>query len=254
MLKQWLQIRSAHPAQYISIREFDSEDAGTESILVSSCTSSPESSIWKNWLNPHPHSSITLPLSSRATSRRVLQKFQCRLPYISPAKIRRRPKASRGMSAIRIIRPLKPVPRSMPALTRLYTTNVPIKSAPPGTLSNPTPESPVDKIIQPFSGGYHSQGTSVARTIRNIWKAGLKRAFWQIKEMNDTKVGTLIGADRSLPPLAFLGSVGTDCGRLGNRYYEEIGELPLRERWVEYAEPHEYDSTQIEPGWYVPGG
>ena len=29
-----------------------------------------------------------------------------------------------------------------------------------------------------------------------------------------------------------------------------MGELPLRERWVEYAEPHEYDSTEIEPGWY----
>jgi len=37
--------------------------------------------------------------------------------------------------------------------------------------------------------------------------------------------------------------------RLGNKYYEDMGELPLRERWVEYAEPHEYDSTQIEPGW-----
>jgi hypothetical protein len=30
-----------------------------------------------------------------------------------------------------------------------------------------------------------------------------------------------------------------------------MGELPLRERWVEYAESHEYDSTQIEPGWYL---
>jgi hypothetical protein len=37
---------------------------------------------------------------------------------------------------------------------------------------------------------------------------------------------------------------------LGNKYYEDMGELPLRERWVEYAEPHEYDSTEIEPGWY----
>jgi NADH:ubiquinone oxidoreductase subunit len=38
---------------------------------------------------------------------------------------------------------------------------------------------------------------------------------------------------------------------LGNKYYEDMGELPLRERWVEYAESHEYDSTQIEPGWYM---
>jgi len=42
--------------------------------------------------------------------------------------------------------------------------------------------------------------------------------------------------------------IGTDS--LGNKYYEDMGELPLRERWVEYAESHEYDSTQIEPGWY----
>ena len=38
---------------------------------------------------------------------------------------------------------------------------------------------------------------------------------------------------------------------LGNKYYEDVGELPLRERWVEYAVSHEYDSTQIEPGWYL---
>jgi len=38
---------------------------------------------------------------------------------------------------------------------------------------------------------------------------------------------------------------------LGNKYYEDMGELPLRERWVEYKVPHEYDSTQIEPGWYI---
>ena len=43
--------------------------------------------------------------------------------------------------------------------------------------------------------------------------------------------------------------IGTDC--LGNKYYEDMNELPLRERWVEFAEPHEYDSTEIEPGWYV---
>ena len=38
---------------------------------------------------------------------------------------------------------------------------------------------------------------------------------------------------------------------LGNKYYEDMGELPLRERWVEYAISHEYDSTQIEPGWWT---
>jgi hypothetical protein len=101
------------------------------------------------------------------------------------------------MLAIRTIRPSIALPRLLPLLsTHLYSTNVPAKSSQPGTLGNPAPETPVGRIIEPFKGGYHSQGTSVARTIRNIWKAGLKRAFWQIKEMNDTKAGTLIGTDR----------------------------------------------------------
>jgi hypothetical protein len=101
------------------------------------------------------------------------------------------------MLAIRSIRPSTALPRLVPSLTtRLYSTNLPAKPAPPGTLGDPAPESSVGRIIEPFKGGYHSQGTSVARTIRNVWKAGFKRAFWQIKELNDTKAGTLIGTDR----------------------------------------------------------
>jgi hypothetical protein len=102
--------------------------------------------------------------------------------------------SSLEMLAIRSIRPSTALPRLLS--TRLYSTNLPAKPAPPGTLGDPTPESSVGRIIEPFTGGYHSQGTSVARTIRNIWKAGFKRAFWQIKELNDTKAGTLIGTDR----------------------------------------------------------
>ena len=81
------------------------------------------------------------------------------------------------------------ISRSIPSLVRFYaSSNVPMKSAPPGTMGNPTPTSSVDKIHPPIGSQYKSQGTSVVRTIRNIWKAGFKRAFWQIKEMNDTKV------------------------------------------------------------------
>ena len=82
------------------------------------------------------------------------------------------------------------ISRSMPLLVRFYaSSNVPAKSAPPGTMGNPPPSSSADKTHPPIGSQYKSQGTSVARTIRNIWKAGFKRAFWQIKEMNDTKVG-----------------------------------------------------------------
>ena len=66
----------------------------------------------------------------------------------------------------------------------------------PGMMGKPVPTSSVDKIHPPLGKGYKSQGTSIGRTIRNIWKAGWKRAFWQIKEMNDTKVGVLIGTDQ----------------------------------------------------------
>src|SRR5271163_2381845 len=78
--------------------------------------------------------------------------------------------------------------RSIPRLSRCYASNVPAKTAPPGTMGDPKPQSSVDKLHPPLGRGYRSQGTSVYRTIRNFWKAGFWRAFWQLKEMNDTKV------------------------------------------------------------------
>lgn len=161
------------------------------------------------------------------------------------------------------LRQLRAIPRSTLLLPRFYSSNVPAKAAPPGTMENPVPSSSVGRLHPPIGPAYKSQGTAIGRTIRNIWKAGWKRAFWQIKEMNDTKVGTLVGVDRCLPllqvnsfpyPHYSVASIwwldNADCS-LGNKYYEDMGELPLRERWVEYKVPHEYDSTQIEPGWYV---
>jgi len=71
-----------------------------------------------------------------------------------------------------------------------------VKAAPPGTMGDPEPTKSADIIHPPLGPGYRSQGTSIGRTIRNIWKAGWRRAFWQIKEMNDTKAGTLIGVDK----------------------------------------------------------
>lgn len=42
--------------------------------------------------------------------------------------------------------------------------------------------------------------------------------------------------------------MGTD--RAGNKFFENMEELPLRHRWVEYAK-HDYDASQIEPGWHA---
>lgn len=101
-----------------------------------------------------------------------------------------------GSSAKMALRQLRVISYSRPIITRFYSSNVPAKAAPRGTMSNPLPSSSVDKTHPPIGSEYKSQGTAIGRTIRNIWKAGWKRAFWQIKEMNDTKVGTLIGVDR----------------------------------------------------------
>ncbi|KKY25628.1 putative nadh-ubiquinone oxidoreductase subunit [Phaeomoniella chlamydospora] len=52
--------------------------------------------------------------------------------------------------------------------------------------------------------------------------------------IGDTKAGTLIGKDR-----------------FGNKFYENLEEeLPLRTRWVDYSN-HEYDPSQIDPGWHA---
>lgn len=42
--------------------------------------------------------------------------------------------------------------------------------------------------------------------------------------------------------------MGTD--RAGNKFFENMEELPLRTRWVEYAK-HDFDAAQIEPGWHA---
>jgi hypothetical protein len=99
------------------------------------------------------------------------------------------------------VRHSRAVSRSIPSFSRYYASvsSVPAKqnmSQVPGMGGKPVPTSSVDKVHPPVGKGYKSQGTSIGRTIRNIWKAGWRRAFWQIKEMNDTKAGVLIGTDR----------------------------------------------------------
>lgn len=76
--------------------------------------------------------------------------------------------------------------------------------------------------------------TSLARTIKNIYSSGLRRAAWQIQTHNDTKRGWLVGEDD-----------------YGNKFYETDvpEEIHLRTRWVEYAD-WGVDISKVEPGWH----
>ncbi|KAM0813292.1 putative NADH dehydrogenase [ubiquinone] 1 alpha subcomplex subunit [Seiridium cardinale] len=75
--------------------------------------------------------------------------------------------------------------------------------------------------------------STLARTVRNLWKVGVKDYFHQMNHIGDTKAGILVGTDR-----------------FGNKFFENSEELPLRTRWVDYAK-HDYDPAQIEPGWHA---
>ncbi|ODV78483.1 NDUFA12-domain-containing protein [Suhomyces tanzawaensis NRRL Y-17324] len=78
--------------------------------------------------------------------------------------------------------------------------------------------------------------TSIVRTIKNIYLSGLRRAGWQIQNLNDTKRGTLVGEDD-----------------FGNKFYETDvpEEIHLRTRWVEYNTwGMSVDMSQVEPGWH----
>ncbi|KAF1813268.1 NADH-ubiquinone oxidoreductase subunit B17.2 [Eremomyces bilateralis CBS 781.70] len=76
--------------------------------------------------------------------------------------------------------------------------------------------------------------STIPRTLRNLWRVGLKDFGHQMQYIGDTKAGTLIGTDR-----------------YGNKYFENLEEeMQLRTRWVDYKEK-EYDPSQIEPGWHA---
>ncbi|KAL1954667.1 hypothetical protein VTO42DRAFT_819 [Malbranchea cinnamomea] len=76
--------------------------------------------------------------------------------------------------------------------------------------------------------------STITRTLRNLWRIGLKEYWHQLQYIGDTKAGRLVGVDR-----------------YGNKYYENFEEeLPLRTRWVDYAQ-HELDPSHVEPGWHA---
>ncbi|KAI0426227.1 NADH:ubiquinone oxidoreductase 13.4kD subunit [Xylaria sp. FL1042] len=75
--------------------------------------------------------------------------------------------------------------------------------------------------------------STITRTVKNLWKVGVRDAWRQINYIGDTKAGTLVGTDR-----------------WGNKYFENTEELPLRTRWVDYKS-HDFDAAHIEPGWHA---
>ncbi|KAI0849111.1 NDUFA12-domain-containing protein [Daldinia vernicosa] len=75
--------------------------------------------------------------------------------------------------------------------------------------------------------------STITRTLTNYWRIGIKEYFHQMQTIGDTKAGTLVGVDR-----------------LGNKYFENGEELPLRTRWVDYKNS-DYDASHIEPGWHA---
>jgi len=76
---------------------------------------------------------------------------------------------------------------------------------------------------------------SLARTIRNIRRVGVKEWWRQMQYIGDAKAGTLVGKDQ-----------------FGNRYFENRNaeeEIPGRHRWVDFAQ-HDYNATQVPPEWH----
>ncbi|KAH8194700.1 hypothetical protein TruAng_011134 [Truncatella angustata] len=69
--------------------------------------------------------------------------------------------------------------------------------------------------------------STISRTVRNLWKVGVKDYFHQMNNIGDTKAGLLVGSDR-----------------FGNKYYQNEEELP------HYASK-DFDAAQIEPGWHA---
>ncbi|CAO1613850.1 unnamed protein product [Jaminaea pallidilutea] len=74
---------------------------------------------------------------------------------------------------------------------------------------------------------------SLARTFRLIREGGLGRYWRNMQSLGDAKAGTYIGQDR-----------------MGNKYYEDLNEIPGRHRWVEFHQNGDVNASQVEPAWH----
>ncbi|KAE8218296.1 hypothetical protein CF319_g7805 [Tilletia indica] len=73
---------------------------------------------------------------------------------------------------------------------------------------------------------------SFARTLKHIRAGGLKKYWHDLHNIGDAKSGTLVGEDRN-----------------GNKYYENLDEIPGRHRWVDFAQNNP-NSSQVDPSWH----
>ncbi|KAL9940316.1 hypothetical protein V8E36_001021 [Tilletia maclaganii] len=72
---------------------------------------------------------------------------------------------------------------------------------------------------------------SLARTIKHIRAGGLKKFWHDLHQIGDAKSGTFMGEDRN-----------------GNKFYENLDEIPGRHRWVDFAQSNA-NASQVDPAW-----
>jgi NADH dehydrogenase (ubiquinone) 1 alpha subcomplex subunit 12 len=126
---------------------------------------------------------------------------------------------------------------------------------------------------------------SLARTIRNMRRVGLKEWWHQMQYIGDAKAGRLVGKDQCVPDSNIrmkyteLTRRPLSSNRFGNRYFENLNAEeevpgacsrsylgigvrrahlhcfthpysdPGRHRWVDFAQ-HDFNATQVPPEWH----
>merc|ERR1711939_621390 len=73
----------------------------------------------------------------------------------------------------------------------------------------------------------------VMRMLASIRQNGWGGFHRQMLRLNDAKDGTLVGTDHT-----------------GNKYYENMNEHSLRNRWVDYAQ-WDFNGSQVPPEWHA---
>lgn len=83
---------------------------------------------------------------------------------------------------------------------------------------------------------------SVARQVENARKLGFAKYWHDMQSIGDAKVGNLVGVDMYVLIVSHTSN--------GNKYYENVHELPGRTRWVDFKN-FDFDTTQLDPIWHA---
>lgn len=62
----------------------------------------------------------------------------------------------------------------------------------------------------------------------------LARYWRNMQSLGDAKAGVYMGQDR-----------------MGNKFYEDLNEIPGRHRWVEFYQNNDPNASQVEPAWHA---